>query len=200
MDDHPMIGQTLRRLFGVALLLAAAGSAQAQYYPPVSCGSHQWINQAGFGTGFNCHQPFFVDLGGSLNYSQATVAGMLRYTLTGANFNSTADQAITITLPTGTTNYRLNAIFFSNPSTSLTTAVGGVYTGAGKTGVAVVAASQAYSALATNSPGASGSMLNATITNGASAMYNATTLYLSLTTAQGAAATADVTVDIQPLN
>lgn len=125
--------------------------------------------------------------------------GSLVFRLSGANFNSTADQAIPITLPTGYTRYRIQAILFSNPSISLTTAVGGVYTSPSKGGIALVAASQAYSALTTNTAGANGSLLNVAVTNFASAFYNSATMYLSLTTPQGSAATADVTVFIQPL-
>lgn len=123
---------------------------------------------------------------------------MLGGVLHSANFNSVADQAITITSPTP--NYRINSIFFTNASTSMTTAAGGMYTAAAKGGAVVIPATTVYTTLngsAINSAGSAfGAGLNAANTNTA---YNVSTLFLSLTTAQGAAATADVYVYIVPL-
>ncbi len=126
--------------------------------------------------------------------------------LYGANFNSTTDQAITISVPSA--NYVFDKIIVSNPSVSLTTAVGGFYTAASKGGVTVVANSQAYSGLTTNTANTTGNALAVTLsTAGTTTMFGGpsqgsnavTTLYLSLTTAQGAAATADVRVTCKPL-
>jgi hypothetical protein len=119
--------------------------------------------------------------------------------LYGANFNVTTDQAIPIAVPSGT--YMIEAIAISNPSVSLTTAVGGVYSAASKGGVAVVANSQAYSSLTTNAANTTGNAMLATLAAaGTTTAFTApTTLYLSLTTAQGAAATADVRVRCRPL-
>lgn len=126
--------------------------------------------------------------------------------LYGANFNVTTDQAIPISVPSA--NYAIDKIIVSNPSTSLTTAVGGFYTAASKGGVTVVANTQAYSGLTTNSANTTGNFLAATLsTAGTTTMFGGptqgsnavTTLYLSLTTAQGAAATADVRVTCKPL-
>lgn len=127
------------------------------------------------------------------------VIGLIAFNLPAANFNSTADQAIAIALPTGYTRYRIQNIFVSNPSISMTTAVGGIYTAPAKGGIAMVAAAQAYSALTNNTAGTNGSLLNLPVANSASAFYNSATIYLSLTTPQGAAATADITIVISPL-
>lgn len=125
--------------------------------------------------------------------------------LPGANFNTTADQAIPISVPSGT--WMVDSITISNPSISLTTAAGGFYTAASKGGVAVVAAAQAYSSLTNHTANTTGNAMLATIaTAGNTTMFNGyqqsspiNTLYLSLTTAQGAAATADVRVYCRPL-
>lgn len=117
--------------------------------------------------------------------------GILLGSLIAANFNSTADQIITIF--DNPAKYIVRRIIVTNASTSLTTAAGGVYTAASKGGTAIVAAAQAYTSLT-----ASTLFLDLTL----SATGNASTtvkssipnLYLSLTTAQGAAATADVYV------
>lgn len=116
-----------------------------------------------------------------------------------ADFNSTSDQSIAISLPDGVTAYRVQFIIVKNASISLTTAAGGVYNTTAKGGTPLVAASQAYSALTGAAAGASGSLLQLTADSGIGSAYQtATTLYLSLTTPQGAAATADIYVYICP--
>jgi hypothetical protein len=115
--------------------------------------------------------------------------------LIGANFNSTSDQPIIVTTPSP--NYAVEFIWVSNPSTSLTTAAGGIYSAASKGGVAVVASSQAYSVLTSNTANTSGNGLLLTLSTAGgnqTVFTQNTTLYLSLTTPQGAAATADVRV------
>lgn len=105
--------------------------------------------------------------------------------LRGANFNSTADQAIRINCG----RYKINNIAVENASVSLTTAAGGFYTGAGKTGTTLVAAAQVYTACtAANKP------TFVTLAAGGADTQTVQTIYLSLTTGQGVAATADVYV------
>lgn len=107
--------------------------------------------------------------------------------LTGANMNSTADQAIPLRLP-GATKYIVEKIVVTNASASLSLAAGGIYTAASKGGTAVVAAAQVYSALSGASKALS--LTLAALTD----VLTATSLILSLTVAQGGAATADVYV------
>jgi hypothetical protein len=110
--------------------------------------------------------------------------------LIGANMNSTADQAVPLFVA-GNQNFQVTAIVVRNPSTSLTTAVGGFYSAASKGGTAIVANSQVYSA----ATGAT-TVENTTIAAAglAASFASGTPVYLSLTTAQGAAATGDVYV------
>lgn len=111
------------------------------------------------------------------------VARVLLGKLTGANMNSTADQAITI----NSSNYIIRNIVVTNPSTSLTTSVGGIYAAASKT-TAVVANTQIFTALT-----AAAKTLDLTLNAlGLSDRRTETTLYFSLTIAQGATATADI--------
>lgn len=117
-----------------------------------------------------------------------TCAGMVRRLgrLTGANFNSVADQAISINA--AVTKYLLTGIYVTNCSASLTTAAGGVYPTTAKGGVPVVAAAQVYTALTSATV-----LLPATISAaGVGTALTASTLYLSLSLAQGTAATCDV--------
>lgn len=104
----------------------------------------------------------------------------------GLNMNSTADQAIA--MPGGL--YIIRRIVIANPSLSLTLAAGGIYTAASKAGTAIVSAAQLYSALT----GAT-KFLDLTL---AAILGTDTrtenTLYFALTTAQGAAATADIRI------
>lgn len=103
--------------------------------------------------------------------------------LIGANFNSTSDQAIAI----NATDYVIRRIVATNASISLTTAVGGIYAAASKT-TALVANTQVYSALTT-----SAKFVDLTLNALAlSDRRTEATLYLSLTTPQGAAATGDI--------
>jgi hypothetical protein len=113
--------------------------------------------------------------------------GILLGSLIGANMNSTADQRITIF--SAPAKYIVRRIVVTNASVSLTTAAGGIYKAASKSGTAVVAAGQVYSALTS-----SGLFLDLTLNTGSSenvTVKTAKNLFLSLTTAQGAAATAD---------
>jgi len=113
--------------------------------------------------------------------------------LIGANMNSTADQPIPLSFPTA--SYVVDVIDVSSPSVSLTTAAGGFYTGAGKTGITLVASGQAYSTLTTSAVNTTGNEMSATLAAAASTTrLSLPTIYLSLTTAQGAAATANVRV------
>ena len=103
-----------------------------------------------------------------------------------ANMNVTTDQAIPITR-IGSQKYLITKIVVTNASISLTTAAGGIYQTTSKGGTAIVANSQAYSALS-----ATTTALNLTLA--INRTYTLDNIYLSLTTAQGAAATADVYV------
>lgn len=103
-----------------------------------------------------------------------------------ANMNVTTDQAIPITR-IGSQKYLITKIVVTNASISLTTAAGGVYQTTSKGGTAIVANSQAYSALS-----ASTTALNLTLA--INRTYTLDNIYFSLTTAQGAAATADIYV------
>lgn len=105
------------------------------------------------------------------------------FTLIGADMNSTSDQSFT---KLGTfTSYLPIRLSFTNVSTSLTTAAGGVYTAAAKGGTALVAAAQAYSGA--NATGAGGACSFAPLGAGP----QTATPILSLSTPQGGAATAD---------
>lgn len=103
--------------------------------------------------------------------------------LLGADMNSTDDQPfVWIRRPR---KWRLNLVFFTNASISLTTAVGGIYTAASKGGTALLAANQAYSLLT------SSTVVTAAATAQSTLFTDATDAILSLSTPQGAAATAD---------
>ena len=102
--------------------------------------------------------------------------------LISANFNITTDQNITILAGL----YRITKIQVTNASVSMTTAAGGIYTLGAKGGVAIVPASQVYTALTS-----AGVVLSCTIANSTNGV---SPLVLSLTTGQGVAATADVYV------
>lgn len=99
--------------------------------------------------------------------------------LIGADLNTTSDQLITLLAG----NKKITKILVVNASGTITLAVGGFYTGASKTGSIIVANSQAYSALT--------SILSLTTTLIAD-YVSGTSLYFSLTTANGVARTCDI--------
>lgn len=102
-----------------------------------------------------------------------------------ANFNSTADQACVI--PASVTKWNVTAITVTNCSTSMTLAAGGVYPTTAKGGTALVAATQVYSTLTSGTITLNLTMLAAVLAT----PYIVNTVYLSLTTGQGSAATCD---------
>lgn len=114
------------------------------------------------------------------------------YRLNGANFNTTADQLMTNLMPAGYTRFRLQAIVaYWVSGASLTTAAGGIYTGAGKTGTAVVANTQTFASMTGNG---TNKAMTVTVAGAENIGTNNQPFYFSLTTAQGAAATGDVVV------
>ena len=108
---------------------------------------------------------------------------LLGYQL-GVNMNATTD-----TLFANLSNsqkFRIRRITVCNASVSLTTVVGGIYTGALKSGSQIVAAAQTYAALT-----GSGLAVDLTLNLPNNVLAAATNLYASMTTPQGGAATAD---------
>jgi hypothetical protein len=102
--------------------------------------------------------------------------------LIGANMNTTSDQTISI----GASKYFVDKVIVTNASTSLTLAVGGLYTAASKGGTQVIGNTQVFSGLTASTKIV---LLTSLITGD---VLTAGQLYLSLTTAQGGVATADI--------
>lgn len=129
--------------------------------------------------------------GGTIAVSQRNVLASAR----SVNFNTTNDQPIAI--PQRVTAFQLVGILVTNASASLTTAVGGFYPAAGKSGLPIVAASQNYAGL-TTSQTLQQLMLTAFGQNTRLSSVNLGTIagymniWFSLTTPQGAPATADI--------
>lgn len=122
-------------------------------------------------------------IGGGSPVGQATGGPVRLFELRGANLNSTADQAFA---KVGSfTRYQVTGVFTRGVTGNALLAAGGIYTGAAKTGTAIVAAAQAWGAL---------SALDKTLAATVAALTDAlqATPNLSLTTAAGGAATADI--------
>ncbi len=112
-------------------------------------------------------------------------AARVCWTLIGADMNSTADQAFT-KVGTWSTMIPMRAILF-NASASLTTAAGGVYSATSKGGAAIIAAASTYA----NASTATSSGQALAFAGAYGSIHTFSALYLSLTTPQGSAATAD---------
>lgn len=109
----------------------------------------------------------------------------------GANMNSAADQALTPQGGVMPANYHVQDIYAWNASINLTVAAGGIYTAPAKAGIVIVPAAQVYTAL-TAAAKFKQLTLDPTAGGPTTDIMTAATLYLSLTTPQGAAATADI--------
>lgn len=107
------------------------------------------------------------------------------WVLRGANLNVTTDQAFTknfygtLWVPT--------LIIANRISGAVSLAAGGLYTSASKGGNAIVAAGQAYANL-------SGALTSQLLTMALTGVQNSNNLFLSLTTANGAALVSDLFV------
>lgn len=123
-------------------------------------------------------------------------AGQILASLIGANMNVATDQPMSPHFDLTTIKFSVAKILVTNASLSLTTAAGGIYDTAAKGGNAIVAAGQVYSALT-----AATKLLSLTIASAGSSNVFSVVPILSLTTGQGAAATADFYLigDIIPL-
>ena len=125
--------------------------------------------------------------------------------LYGANFNVVTDQPITISVPSGIwmlDSIEVDEVYPAQTAVSLTTAQGGVYTGAGKTGVTLVASTQAYSTITNATANTISNAMLMTMATGATTTVfqgfaqasKVSTIYFALTTGQGAAAAANIRV------
>lgn len=128
-------------------------------------------------------------MGGAVaEVSPAPVSGtyVTLFRLVGADMNSTADQAFTKMFEFS--RFIPLQIIATNASTPILLSTGGIYTATAKGGIAVVAASQAWTGLTSTTkaviPAISQAGLGLLTTN----------LYLSLTTPMGSAATCDMSV------
>jgi hypothetical protein len=137
-------------------------------------------------------------------------AATLVATATGVNFNSgNTDNAITLALPSGFTRVRLLSVSLSNASHTLVTATCGVFTATAAGGVALVTSASAITVSAITDATANNmqvfdrtSGLTAAAANTsfvAQSLATPNTIYFRVQTAEGAAATGDVTVTYTPM-
>ena len=138
---------------------------------------------------------------GILGSSIATFlrTGMMVSKLTAVNLNSAnSDNAIPIVLPVGFTRYVLHKIFVSHASVSLTTATAGVFSSTGGGGSTIVT-NAALSSITSTAENNAANLMAMTIALGASNSLNFSTLQFRVGTAQGSAATADVSIIYMPI-
>lgn len=125
--------------------------------------------------------------------------GLFQASITKVNFNLAGfDNQILINLPLGYTRWRCDQIIISGASMQLSSAACGVFTAPVQGGVAIVTAGTAV----TVTSGAADINNNAqslTINNQDTMVFSDTAIYFQLQTAQGAAATANVSVFYEPL-
>lgn len=112
------------------------------------------------------------------------------------NLNATGDTAVTITMPQGATRWVLFAVRLSNSTGNLPNGTGtlGLYTGAGRTGTTLVTQQLLNGVITSQSDGTAGNAGTTSTAVGVTQSFTATTLYLNVQTAQGAAAAVDVAI------
>ena len=123
--------------------------------------------------------------------------GPLAFRASGVDLNAAGDTAVTIVLPSGFSRYQIKQILLGNASASLATAHAGVFTGAGATGVTIVAA-QALSTITTNANNTSGNGMDMTLALPCATWFNAGTLYFNVNVTQSA--TVDVAIEVLALS
>lgn len=136
------------------------------------------------------------------NGAAASVSGLITprlFRAKGVNLNVVGDTQISISLPSGITRYAVTGVYVLNGSTSLTTATLGLFTAASGGGVSIVAAS-ALAGITVSTGDTNADMLSLTITDSLTRFLTDLTLFAHVAVAQGAAATADVVVQILPLS
>lgn len=111
------------------------------------------------------------------------------FALASANLNSTADQTFVQNPNLSFSQYVPLLIVASGASIPITTAEGGIYTGASKGGTIITPATQSYAGLATAT-----TTINPQLAVSGQQTLPATPPMLSLTTPQGSAATANFTI------
>ncbi len=135
------------------------------------------------------------------SYADISSAGAMQIKLSAVNFNSAnTDNAITIpTLPSGYTRYQIEGCRISGASASITTATCGLFTATAAGGTAIVTSATAIT-VSTASESTNNNMQSLTINNSTTMSFTNATLQFRVQTAQGSAATANVTLSIRPVS
>src|SRR6516165_72602 len=127
------------------------------------------------------------------------LGGTLTSVITGVNFNSAnSDNPIAIDLPVGFEYYRIHDIIISGASGNCSAATCGVFTKAGGAGLAIVASGTAVT-VTSGSNDAANNMQSLPITNQNITALIDTTIFFRVLNSQGSTATANVTVNYEPL-
>lgn len=147
---------------------------------------HEHKGQAGYlsGNGVVLGSQSVSGSGNIAGVSYSAISPRLLSYTTLVNFNVITDTALNIVAAA----YILRKIVVVSASISLTTAAGGIYTAAAKAGSALVSAAQLYATLSDPAK-----FLDLTLAAPATTdVLTGGTLYFSLTTPQGAVATASI--------
>ncbi|HEV2155420.1 hypothetical protein [Bradyrhizobium sp.] len=160
--------------------------------------SNKTINTAN-GTSFKINSKTVSDMvGAGPVVPAADVMGLYMTKLTGVNFNAAnSDNAMAIALPAGFTRFIPFRVQIDHASQTLTTSTWGLFTAAGGAGTALFATQANTVASAADATANNACSVNASVSNVAcvaSALPTANTVYFRVGTAQGAPATADVTL------
>ena len=134
---------------------------------------------------------------GGFAFQKMAETGRLMVGAKAVSANAIADTTLALALPPGFTRYRLERVTVLGASISLTAAQAALYTAASAGGIALCSP-QALSGLTNATASTAGNAIDLTLAFAAPVFHTAMPIYFRITTAQGAAATVDVVVLIQP--
>jgi len=145
----------------------------------------------------------YINTDGGTTYqpiATLNAVAFINVSVSGVNFNSAnTDTQISFSLPPGFTRYRVLNVAVSGASASISTATAGLFTASGGGGTAIVTGGSAIT-VTSNAEDTNNNMMVMTLNNSNTQSHNETTLFWRVATPQGSAATANVSIVIQPVS
>jgi hypothetical protein len=209
LESSPLSSAVVRDNFSAAYndVNNILGKFAAPTAPLIPTPMQDWVNTSSATYTFNVWNPStnaWVTWGrlntGTGVFSSGPVPSNISFTQSVNFDNAGGDTQFNIVLPPGYTRYFITSVRISNASTSLTTATAGLFTSPLGSGVAVVTGGSAITVSSTTDA-TNNNAMSLTVNNATTMSYlavNEPNLFFNIGVAEGAAATANVTVTVAP--
>jgi hypothetical protein len=210
LESSPLSSAVVRDNFTAAYndVNNILGKFAAPTAPLIPTPMQDWVNTSSATYTFNVWNPAtstWVQWGklntGTGIFSTGPVPNSIGFTQSVNFDNAGGDTQFIISLPPGYTRYLVTSVRISNASTSLTTATAGLFTSPLGAGIAIVTGGSAITVSSTTDA-TNNNAMSFMVNNSATTSYlvaNETNLYFNIGVAEGAVATANVTITIAPL-